>query len=841
MATPRENVSPRQGQGRSAKSPPSAVEPSPTSGEPASRWQEWLMRAAVIVLACLWVYSPVCHPVHHADWLWDDDQLLTANQIIQHRISPDPSVPPDSAATLAKLWFNPDGADYFPLSYSALWAQWPFFQMDPRTGGPIQPGGPSAPWPTGFHATSVVLHAISSLLLWRLFAVMKIPCAWFGGLLFAVHPVCVESVAWVSELKNTLSLPLFLLAAIRFVKFDDAAEDDPAKWWHYALAIIFFLLSMLAKTSVVALPVVLLLYAWWKWGEVTVRDLVRTAPFFVISIVLGIVTIYFQHGRAIGQETIVVPSFIGNGTATYREGSVKVSSRTVEITAPDGSPIHAGPLQNEADFAKLPFEWRQRVREFGAKNGEKTFPEGRVRLFDLPANTTASIFGVDGRELYSGALLEQADFEKVPAEWRDRVRVVSRGRGLPSIKGIFSRLAIAGTSLLFYIATILWPVNLLPIYTRWDIDLLDLSKPGQAGEMLFYLLPIPVFLGAAWWFWQNRATWGKHAIFGLGFFVLMVAPVLGFITISYMRITWAADHFIYLPMIGLIALITAAVAAWYDRLPSGERPLLVAGCTAALAVLTWMSYGLAVTWLNEDELWTHTLQHNENAWQAHNRLGAKKFARGHVDDIPVPNPVLLDPATQVKIKGALHHFTRSTALRPDLGETHNNLGTALSAKGRLDEAIEQFKEAVRVTPHVPAIHMNLANALAAGNRFAEAEAKYLELIQGMEKSREEAIAATRNPNIPYDPAIGALMNNYGVAMFKQGKKDEAIAAFKRALAINPNLKDAKESLAVATGEKPMPGPPGGPGAAPSPEQPAPVAPPLPMALPQSPTLGPTAP
>jgi tetratricopeptide (TPR) repeat protein len=350
-----------------------------------------------------------------------------------------------------------------------------------------------------------------------------------------------------------------------------------------------------------------------------------------------------------------------------------------------------------------------------------------------------------------------------------------------------------------------------------------------------------VFLGAAWWFWQNRATWGKHAIFGLGFFVLMVAPVLGFITISYMRITWAADHFIYLPMIGLIALITAAVAAWYDRLPSGERPLLVAGCTAALAVLTWMSYGLAVTWLNEDELWTHTLQHNENAWQAHNRLGAKKFARGHVDDIPVPNPVLLDPATQVKIKGALHHFTRSTALRPDLGETHNNLGTALSAKGRLDEAIEQFKEAVRVTPHVPAIHMNLANALAAGNRFAEAEAKYLELIQGMEKSREEAIAATRNPNIPYDPAIGALMNNYGVAMFKQGKKDEAIAAFKRALAINPNLKDARESLAVATGEKPMPGPPGGPGAAPSPGQPAPVAPPLPMALPQSPTLGPTAP
>jgi hypothetical protein len=73
----------------------------------------------------------------------------------------------------------------------------------------------------------------------------------------------VESVAWVSELKNTLSMPLFLLSAISFVKFDDAADDDAAKWPNYGLAIVFFLLSMFAKTSVVAMPVVLGLYAWW--------------------------------------------------------------------------------------------------------------------------------------------------------------------------------------------------------------------------------------------------------------------------------------------------------------------------------------------------------------------------------------------------------------------------------------------------------------------------------------------------------------------------------------------------------------------------------------------------
>jgi hypothetical protein len=631
--------------------------------DPAASWQDFLMRFAIIVLAALWIYSPVYHPFFPADWLWDDDQLLTANATVQST----------TLSALWKLWFNPDGADYFPLSYTALWLQWPFFKM----------------WPTGYHLTTVVLHIVGSLLLWRLLAVMKLPGAWLAAVLFAVHPVCVESVTWVSELKNTVSLPLFLLSAISFVKFDDAGESSPTASRHYVLSLVFFLLAMLAKTSVVAMPVVLLLYVWWKRGTVTVRDLVRTAPFFLISIVLGIVTIYYQHGRAIGQETIIVG-------------------------------------------------------------------------------------------------------------------------------GMDSRIATAGMLILFYLKTILWPVTLLPIYPKWEVD------PPQPWQFLAW----PVIAAAGWWFWKNRDTWGRHVIFGVGFFLLMVAPVLGFITISYMRITWAADHFIYLPMIGVIALIAAGVATLYERISATERPLLMSGTALVLAVLTAMSFRYAGAWVNEDALWSHTLRHNENAWQAHNRLGAKKFARGHVDDI--------NPPTRIENRGALHHFTRSTALRPDLGETHNNLGTALSAKGRMNEAIEQFKEACRVTPHVPAIHVNLANSLAAGGRFEEAEAKYLELIQGMEKQHAEAMEKFGNPNLPIDPSIAALLNNYGVTLFKQEKKEQAIAAFRRALAINPNLKDARESLAVATGEKPMPEKPDGPAPTPA----AGVAPQIPMKLPQSPTLGP---
>jgi lipoprotein NlpI len=626
-------------------------------------WTMFLFKLALIALAVLWAYSPVIHPVFPADWLWDDDQLLTANATVQST----------TPAALFKLWFNPDGADYFPLSYTALWAQWPLFGM----------------WPTGYHLVTVLLHLAGALLLWRLLVVMRIPGAWLAAMIFALHPVCVESVAWVSELKNTLSLPLFLLAAINFVRFDDLAGDDtmpltgpgapPSAVRHYALALGYFLLAMLAKTSVVMFPVVLLLYAWWKRGTITPRTMALAAPFFLVSLVLGLITIAYQWGRAIGQETILVG-------------------------------------------------------------------------------------------------------------------------------GIASRLATAGMSILWYMRLIFWPLNLLPIYPRWEVD------PPQAWQFLAW----PVIGAAGWWFWKNRSAawpphWGRHALFAFGFFLLMVAPVLGFVTISYMRITWAADHFIYLPMISVIALVAAGATLWYERLQQAERPVWLAGAAVLVGSLAFLTFRYAAVWVNEDELWTHTLAINESAWQAHNRLGARKFARGHIDD--------RSPKEGIRGLGAFHHFTRSTALRPDLGETHNNLGTALSAKGRLGEAVEQFTEAARVTPHVPAIRVNLANSLAASGRFPEAAEQYRDLL------REE-------PNNP------ALLNNYGVALYKQGRREEAIAQFEQALKLAPGLKDAQESLAIARGEKPDPSlgtapGPGGPRPQPGGQRP----PPLDLQAPTSPTLG----
>ena len=168
-------------------------------------------------------------------------------------------------------------------------------------------------------------------------------------------------------------------------------------------------------------------------------------------------------------------------------------------------------------------------------------------------------------------------------------------------------------------------------------------------------------------------------------------------------------------------------------------------------------------------------------FRAHEHVGARLFAAGAID-------------------AADYHFRRAVQLRPDLGENHNNLASTLSARAQAlaqqgeqaaaeresDAAIKEFAEACRLTPHVPAIRVNLANALAAAGRFGEAADVYEELV-------------AREPN------NAMLLHNYGVSLYRQGKKEQAIAHFRQALEIDPDLEDAKASLAVALGEKPDPG------------------------------------
>ncbi|HUB68737.1 MAG TPA: tetratricopeptide repeat protein [Candidatus Methylacidiphilales bacterium] len=226
------------------------------------------LQSLLLIALGIWIFAPALR----GGWLWDDDKYITRNPLIT-----DPG-----AFWRVLSW--PDGlGNYDPLTSAIRWLQW-------------QCWGDHT---FGYHLTNLALHLASALLLWRLFERLRIPCAWIGALVFTVHPVMVESVAWIAELKNTLSLPPLLLAMLAFLDYTERGRRSG-----YFRALGWFVVSMLAKTAGLMLPVIFLGYAWWKRGKVGWNDLKASAPFFLVALVAGLVSV-FPHGDSSNPPEVV--------------------------------------------------------------------------------------------------------------------------------------------------------------------------------------------------------------------------------------------------------------------------------------------------------------------------------------------------------------------------------------------------------------------------------------------------------------------------------------------------------------------------------------------------------
>ena len=186
---------------------------------------------------------------------------------------------------LWRIWFSPSDLEfweghYWPLVYTTFWLEhklWGFA-------------------PTGYHAVNVLLHVANALLLWRLLLRLAVPGAWVVAAVFAVHPLHVESVAWVLERKDVLSA-LFYLAA--FWTWDRFVDEPYAKGRtrRYVLTLALFVLGMLSKSIVVTLPAALLIRQWWKRGRVAGADLIRLVPFFAVGLAIAAADTSFYRSK----------------------------------------------------------------------------------------------------------------------------------------------------------------------------------------------------------------------------------------------------------------------------------------------------------------------------------------------------------------------------------------------------------------------------------------------------------------------------------------------------------------------------------------------------------------
>jgi protein O-mannosyl-transferase len=257
----------------------------PRTIQPSKRWE--IAKVAAIILAGVLPYLPALR----GGFVWDDQPLITANPLLR------------TSSGLAEIWSGSRTADYFPVTNTVFWIEHHLF-------------GDNA---TGYHAVNILLQAANALLLWRVLRRLQIAGAFLAGLIFAIHPIHAESVAWISELKNVLSMFFFLISALLFFEIEDQRVlNRPVV--AYSASLVAFLLALLSKTQVVFLPVALLLCAWWRNSPVDSkrqgkgnplrfqREVARTVPFFLIAVVFGLITIWFQN-RGIGEEEIILGPF----------------------------------------------------------------------------------------------------------------------------------------------------------------------------------------------------------------------------------------------------------------------------------------------------------------------------------------------------------------------------------------------------------------------------------------------------------------------------------------------------------------------------------------------------
>jgi tetratricopeptide (TPR) repeat protein len=609
--------------------------------------------AALIVGAALLAYAPVLR----AGFVWDDDVFLTENPLIR------------SHDGLYRFWCTREPPDYFPLTSSMLWFEWRLWGLNA----------------TGYHLVNVLLHAASAVLLWRVLLRLRIPGAWLAGLLFALHPVAVESVAWITERKNTLPMVFYLASILAYLRFEDSATDAgshhdgttnaPAfggQAPRYLLSLALFLLALLAKTSVVMLPAVLLLLAWWRRGKVERRDLLRTVPFFALSLALGLVTVWYQYHSDIGGEVV----------------------RTDSLAA---------------------------------------------------------------------------------------------------------RAAGAGWAAWFYLYKALLPVNLCFSYPRWTTS----ASHGTLVPGLLFLAMLCLFAGF-------RRSWGRPFLFALGYFLLALLPVLGFLNIYFMRYSLVADHWQYTALIGVVSL-AAGWLGWAMERPGARRTVGMAVAGALVLACAVLTFRQTRIYHDEETLWRDTLAKNPKAWIAYGNLGGLLVRKAMMPG--ADSATLLDEAERC--------CEEALALQPRQAEAYGHRALLRLARGQGDAAMQDYDKLVELNPS-PESYYDRAAAAARLGRLQQAIEDYGRAIRlrptyarayGNRALAFMQLAATQTGQAQYelrrrafddfDKAV-TLQPDYALAFFNRGnawmeiqRPSEAIADYTSAIAIDPGYAAAYLNRAIA--------------------------------------------
>jgi tetratricopeptide (TPR) repeat protein len=544
-----------------------------------------LILFAALLAAVLAAYSPAIH----GHFLWDDDFHVPAPNM-------------QDLQGLLRIWIEPGAMQqYYPLVDSTFWV------MHALWGD----------WTTGYHLVTIAMHFTAVVLAFVILQRLKIPGALLAAAIFALHPLHVESVAWITELKNTMSAVFYLAALAVYLRFDEERRGSL-----YAWALALFVLALLSKTVTVTLPAALLVIFWWQRGTLSwQKDVVPLLPFFVLAPLSAAMTAWM--------------------------------------------------------------EWNH----VGA----------------------------------SGAAFQQTGIQ---------------------------RLLLAGRIPWFYLWKLFWPAKLIFIYPRWEID---------AHQWWQYLFPVATAaLIALSWLIRR---WSRAPLAAVLFFGGSLFPVLGFVNVYFFKYSYVSDHFPYLASLGIITLVSAALATLLARHGLWRRPAGHALCVGLLAVLAFLSWREAPVFADNRALYEATINRNPGGWMAHYNLGLLLQERGENTE-------------------AAEQFRAVMKIRPDYADAYNNLGLSLLRQGRAREAIQYFQQTLDLEPDHHLAHTNFGLALEYLGRVREAMDHYAAAVRAK-------------------PDFAEAQNQWGLALMSVKDFEAAVGHYQTALQIRPNYLAAHFNLAQA--------------------------------------------
>jgi tetratricopeptide (TPR) repeat protein len=670
---------------------------------PPSR-RGWLF--CVFLLAATFI---AYQPVWHAGFVWDDNQYVTGNVTLH------------SLDGLRRIWFELGATvQYYPLTFTSFWVEHHLWGLHPL----------------GYHLVNIMLHALNAMLLWLVLHRLGVRGAWLAAGIFALHPVCVESVAWVTERKNTLSGLFYLgslLAALSFWLprkaltgscMEGRAGDStggPGGWKFCWLALGLYLCALWSKTATVPLPAVILLLVWWKRGRLTWRDIHPLLPFLTVGIAMGLITMRVEKGLGAGAGGAML-SFLERcllagrvfwfslGKLFWPHPLIFIYPRW-QINA---SQVVAY-LPALAAAAGLLALWQMR----GAWARATLFAFGYFLLLLFPVLGLFDVFFFH----YSYVADHFQYFACIGPLALAAAAIITMLRPFKT-RRLFLESVLGGT-LLLALGILTWRQNTTytDAKTLWGHTLA--KNPD------------------AWMAYNNLGA----ALADQGRFSEAIVEYQGSLRINPDNVE--ADNNLGTALVRL-GRVPEAIGYW-------EQALQIKPDYAE----AHNNLGIALAQVGRVKEaighWERALQIKPDLVEAHNDLGAALMQAGKLED-------------------AIGHYEQALRIKPDFAEAHYDWGIALVRLGRVPEAIRHWEQALRLKPDYAEAHYNLGIALGQAGRPDEAIGHY-----------EQALKIK--------PDYADAHYRLALTLKDQGRFQEAIAHYRNALELKPRPMLAQNALA----------------------------------------------